>query len=191
MFSPKENILSHAVQDYLKTIYIQTRGGQPTSMVALAEALDVRPASVTNMIQKLAETQPHLVNYLKHHGVTLTGEGERVALEIIRRHRLLEQFLFQMLEYPLEKIHAEAEELEHAISPYFEERIARILNDPAFDPHGDPIPDRELNITDRRKLAALSRLQPGRNGYRAPDHQPEPRFTPLSQNDWAAAWLDG
>jgi DtxR family Mn-dependent transcriptional regulator len=164
MINLADDVLSHSVQDYLKVIYVQTRGGQPTSTVALAAALDIRPASVTNMLQKLADTQPHLVVYRKHHGVTLTPEGEKAALQIIRRHRLLEQFLYQMLEYPLEKIHAEAEELEHAISPFFAERIAQLLHDPAFDPHGDPIPDRDLNLTDARALVRLSDLRPGESG---------------------------
>jgi DtxR family transcriptional regulator, Mn-dependent transcriptional regulator len=164
MLNPADDALSHSVQDYLKMIYVQTRGGQPTRTGALAEALDIRPASVTNMLQKLAETQPNLVSYRKHHGVSLTPEGEKAALQIIRRHRLLEQFLYQTLEYPLEKIHAEAEELEHAISPFFAERIAQLLHDPAFDPHGDPIPDRDLNLIDSRTLAQLSDLRPGESG---------------------------
>ena len=164
MLNLADDALSHSVQDYLKMIYVQTRDDQPTSTVALAEALDIRPASVTNMLQKLAETQPNLVVYRKHRGVSLTAEGEKAALQIIRRHRLLEQFLYQMLDYPLEKIHAEAEELEHAISPYFAERIAQLLNDPAFDPHGDPIPDRDLNVSDLRSLTLLSDLRPGEQG---------------------------
>jgi DtxR family transcriptional regulator, Mn-dependent transcriptional regulator len=156
--------LSHSVQDYLKIIFLQTRGGQPTSTVALAAALEIKSSSVTNMLQKLAETHPDLILYRKHHGVSLTPEGEKAALQIIRRHRLLEQFLYQTLEYPLEKIHAEAEELEHAISPYFVERLAQLLHDPEFDPHGDPIPDRELNLNDLRALVLLSELHPGESG---------------------------
>ena len=164
MLNLADDALSHSVQDYLKMIYVQTRDDQPTSTVALAEALDIRSASVTNMLQKLADTQPNLVVYRKHRGVSLTPEGEKAALQIIRRHRLLEQFLYQMLDYPLEKIHAEAEELEHAISPYFAERIAQLLHDPAFDPHGDPIPDRDLNVSDPRSLTLLSDLRPGEQG---------------------------
>jgi DtxR family transcriptional regulator, Mn-dependent transcriptional regulator len=156
--------LSHSVQDYLKVIYLQTRSGQPTSTVALAGALDIRSASVTNMLQKLAETQPNLVIYRKHHGVLLTPEGEKAALQIIRRHRLLELFLYKILEYPLEKIHAEAEELEHVVSPFFVERIAQLLQNPAYDPHGDPIPDRDLILSDPRALALLSDLHPGEEG---------------------------
>ena len=156
--------LSHAEQNYIKLIYTQTRQGQPTSTVALAEALQIRPASVTNMLQKLAKTQSGLVDYRKHYGITLTEEGERMALQIIRRHRLLEQFLFQVLKYPLEKIHAEAEELEHTISPFFTEKIAALMNDPDFDPHGEPIPDKDLNMNDSRSLTRLSELRTGEKG---------------------------
>ena len=164
MIALKIDPLSRSMQDYLKMIYSQTREDHTTSTVSIAEALDVKPASVTHMLQKLDELEPRLVDYQKHHGVSLTPDGERVALEIIRRHRLLEQFLYEMLAYPWEKIHAEAEELEHAISPYFEERIAQMLNDPAFDPHGDPIPNRELNLADERRLVPLGHLQPGQKG---------------------------
>lgn len=164
MLKSADEILSASAQDYLKAIYLQTRNGQPTSTVALAEALDIRPASVTNMLQKLAENQPDIVIYRKHHGVALTPEGEKAALQIIRRHRLIEQFLYQLLEYPLDKIHEEAEELEHVVSPYFVERIAQLLHDPAFDPHGDPIPDRDLNLSDSRALAPLAKLHPGEKG---------------------------
>ncbi len=159
-----DDALSRSVQDYIKNIYQQTRDSQPTSTVALAEALDIRSASVTNMLQKLSETHPDLVNYRKHYGVTLTAEGEKAALQIIRRHRLIEQFLFQILDYPLEKIHAEAEELEHVVSPFFMEQIAQIMNEPAFDPHGHPIPDRDLNMNDSRSLTLLANMQPGEKG---------------------------
>lgn len=156
--------LSASAQDYLKAIYTQTRSGQPTSTMTLAKALEIRSASVTNMLQKLAENHPELVTYRKHYGVALTPEGEKVALRIIRRHRLIEQFLYQILEYPLEKIHQEAEILEHTISPYFIDRIAQLLNEPAFDPHGHPIPDSNLILEDLRKLVRLIDLHPGDNG---------------------------
>ncbi|MBN2677557.1 MAG: metal-dependent transcriptional regulator [Anaerolineaceae bacterium] len=156
--------LSHSVQDYLKIIYMQTQNGQYTSTVAIATAFGIRSASVTNMLQRLAETQPTLVVYRKHHGVKLTPEGEKEALQIIRRHRLLEQFLYQVLEYPLGDIHDEAERLEHVISPFFVERINTLMKSPAFDPHGHPIPDRDLNLNDSRKLALLSELQLGQKG---------------------------
>lgn len=156
--------LSASVQNYLKTIFLQTRNSQPTSTVALAEALEVRSASVTNMLQKLAESHPELVSYRKHYGVSLTAEGEKEALRIIRRHRLIEQFLYQILEYPLDKIHQEAEVLEHAVSTYFIDRIAQLLNEPAFDPHGHPIPDSNLILEDSRPLVLLSDLYPEERG---------------------------
>jgi DtxR family Mn-dependent transcriptional regulator len=164
MEKPVDGTLSASVQDYLKAIYAQTRDGQPTSTIALAEALDCRPASVTNMLQKLDETHPDLVIYVKHHGVLLTEKGKKAALEIVRRHRLLEQFLYQVLEYPLDRVHAEAEELEHVISPFFTEQLCHLLNDPIFDPHGDPIPDRDLNLHDPRVLSTLMDMELGRKG---------------------------
>lgn len=156
--------LSRSVQDYLKAIYSQTRGGQPTSTLRLAEALEVAPASVSNMLQKLDESLPRLVEYRKHRGVTLTEEGKEAALKIIRRHRLLEQFLFQILGYTWDRVHAEAEELEHVISPYFEDRLAYLLGEPAFDPHGEPIPDRQLLLPEHLGLVALADLQQGQVG---------------------------
>jgi DtxR family Mn-dependent transcriptional regulator len=92
------------------------------------------------MIKKLAETRPPLLEYRRHHGVILTSQGEQVALEILRHHRLLEMFLHQILGYTWDEVHAEADRLEHVISEEFEERIAAALGDPSHDPHGDPIP---------------------------------------------------
>ncbi len=156
--------LSASVQDYLKAIYAQTRSGRPTSTMNLAEALAIRSASVTNMLQKLSESRPNLVVYRKHYGVSLTPAGEKAALEVIRRHRLIEQFLYQVLAYPIDKIHQEAEEMEHVVSPYFIERIAHLMHDPSFDPHGDPIPDSDLQLYDSRKLVLLSSLSAGEQG---------------------------
>jgi DtxR family Mn-dependent transcriptional regulator len=123
--------------------------------VGLAVALDVKPASVTNMLQKMDDFQPRLVNYQKHHGVSLTANGEKEALRIIRRHRLIEQFLFEVLGYSWDKVHSEAEELEHVITPYFEDRMAIFLGEPAFDPHGEPIPKADGTIVETadRRLA--------------------------------------
>lgn len=156
--------LTTSEQTYLKTIYTQTRNFQPTSTLALAEALNIRPASVTNMLQKLENSHPDFVTYRKHYGISLTAEGEKAALRIIRRHRLIEQFLYQILEYPMDKIHQEAEVLEHAVSPYFIDRIAQLLDEPAFDPHGHPIPNSNLILEDSRKLVLLLDLHPGDNG---------------------------
>ena len=164
MEAPTVDRLSRSVQDYLKTIYTLTRQERTTNTVKLADALDVAPASVSNMLQRLDEGQPRLVEYHKHHGVTLTNEGEQAALRVIRRHRLLEQFLFEVLGYPWDKVHAEAEELEHSITPYFEDRLAHLLGEPTFDPHGDPIPDRALVFPVRAGLAALTALNVGQAG---------------------------
>ncbi|MFN2198495.1 MAG: metal-dependent transcriptional regulator [Anaerolineales bacterium] len=143
---PIRKNLTHAVEDYLKTIYlIQSTQGR-ASTKDIADELQVKPASVTGMVQKLSETRPPLLEYRKHQGVTLTEQGEEVALEIIRHHRLLELFLTQILGYEWEDVHAEADRLEHVISEEFEERIAEALGDPSHDPHGDPIPTRDLQI---------------------------------------------
>lgn len=138
------DLLTESIQDYLKVIYDLTQEGGATSTTRIAERLSVAPASVTNMLQKLAEREPPLVAYRKHYGVELTGAGRLAALRTIRRHRLIEQFLTQWLGYSWDEVHVEAERLEHVISPLFEERLALLLGKPRFDPHGDPIPDSDL-----------------------------------------------
>lgn len=155
--------ITRSVGDYLKGIYRLTRGGTPTSTVELAEHLDVAPASVTNMLKRLAGLEPALVDYTRHHGVELTGEGERTALRVIRRHRLVELFLVRVLGYTWDEVHAEAEELEHVISARFEDRLARFLEEPDYDPHGEPIPGRDLNLPQRDSLP-LSDLLAGERG---------------------------
>jgi DtxR family Mn-dependent transcriptional regulator len=161
MVSQREDPYSRSVQDYLKVIYSHTRENNSVSTVGLAVALDVKPASVTNMLQKMDEFQPRLVNYQKHRGVSLTANGEKEALRIIRRHRLIEQFLFEVLGYSWDKVHSEAEELEHVISPYFEDRLAIFLGEPAFDPHGEPIPNRALEVELDESIIPLSQLTVG------------------------------
>jgi len=137
---------SQATQDYLKIIYklIARNGRAATSKIAAA--LAITPASVTGMLQKMAQAQPPLLEYRKHHGVTLTPTGERAALEIIRRHRLLELFLVKTLGYSWDEVDEEADRLEHAISEEMERRIAEFLGHPASDPHGHPIPSPDLEI---------------------------------------------
>jgi DtxR family Mn-dependent transcriptional regulator len=132
---------SESVDDYLKAILAMEgpKDGRATS-TALAERLGVAPASVTNMLQKLAALPTPLVEYERHHGVRLTETGKRRALEVLRHHRLIETFLYKVLDYPLEEIHEEAERLEHFISERFEERIAAKLGNPTIDPHGHSIP---------------------------------------------------
>jgi len=141
----RENF-TQAIEDYLKIIYDLTAKHGRASTTHIAEALDVKPASVTGMVQKLAATDPPLVKYQKHRGVVLTPEGEQAALEILRHHRLLEHFLFETLGFSWDQVHEEADRLEHVISEEFEERIAQVLGNPTHDPHGDPIPTRDFEI---------------------------------------------
>jgi DtxR family Mn-dependent transcriptional regulator len=147
---------SAAVEDYAKAIYSLTGWGPETASTNdLAERLGVRPGSVSAMIKKLDEAG--LVERVPYHGVRLTAEGTRVALGVLRRHRLLELFLAEVLDVPWERVHDEAEVLEHALSEDLTELISAKLGDPSVDPHGDPIPDRDLSLveTETENLAAL------------------------------------
>jgi DtxR family transcriptional regulator, Mn-dependent transcriptional regulator len=138
--------LSEATQNYLKAIYEISPEGGSTSTNQIAERLNVAPASVTGMLKRLANTEPPMIVYHKHHGAELTEEGRKASLQLVRKHRLLELFLLQVLGYTWDEVHEEAERLEHAISTHFVERLAHLLGEPDFDPHGDPIPSRELLI---------------------------------------------
>jgi DtxR family Mn-dependent transcriptional regulator len=132
---------SESVDDYLKAILALGGPGEGrATSTALADRLGVAPASVTNMLQKLAALPTPLVEYKHHRGVRLSVAGKRRALEVVRHHRLIETFLFEVLDYPLEEVHEEAERLEHFISERFEERIAAKLGNPTIDPHGHSIP---------------------------------------------------
>ena len=142
MTTRRVNLNTESVDNYLKAIF--ALGGQEEERVtsnALAERLGLAPASITNMLQKLSASSPTLVEYERHRGVRLSSAGRRRALEVLRHHRLLETFLYEILEYPLEEVHDEAERLEHFISERFEERIAAKLGHPKFDPHGHCIPE--------------------------------------------------
>ena len=138
--------LTEAVQDYLKAIYMISPEGGPISTNQIAERLDVAPASVTGMLKRLASLDPPLIEYQKHHGASLTAAGRQVSLQILRKHRLLELFLVKVLGYNWDEVHEEAERLEHAISFRFSDRLALLLGEPDYDPHGDPIPSRELDL---------------------------------------------
>lgn len=140
----KDNLSHQAIEDYLKTIYVLAQEESPVSTSRLAEARDVKPGSVTGMIQRLAKL--NLVNYQKHYGVTLTPAGEKIALEILRHHRLLELYLIEALGFSWDEVHEQADILEHVISEKLEERIAAALNYPQFDPHGSPIPTKDGQI---------------------------------------------
>jgi len=138
---------SEAIEDYAKAIYaLQRRAGGEggVSTNDLAERLRVTPASVSAMLKKLADRG--LAVHERYKGVVLTPEGERVALEVLRHHRLLELYLAEHLGVPWDRVHAEAEALEHVLSEDLEARIAAKLGHPTHDPHGDPIPDAELHI---------------------------------------------
>ncbi|MEX1246842.1 MAG: metal-dependent transcriptional regulator [Anaerolineales bacterium] len=157
--APREP-LSQSIEDYLKAVYQLTREQERASTNALAEHLNIAPASVTGMLQKLSATRPPLLEYQKHHGVRLTAQGEKVALETIRHHRLVELFLHQILGYQWDEVHEEADRLEHVISEQFEQRIAEALGDPRLDPHGDPIPSVDLTVPNSSHTL-LSALRPG------------------------------
>jgi DtxR family Mn-dependent transcriptional regulator len=153
---------NEGAQNYAKAIYqLQGRGEEPVHTSAVAERLGVAPASASGMLKRLADDG--LVDYEPYHGARLTERGERLALEVIRHHRLLELFLAEVLEMPWDRVHEEAEVLEHHISEDLEELIAAKLGQPALDPHGDPIPSRELAISDDDTVA-LSEMEPGQAG---------------------------
>jgi DtxR family Mn-dependent transcriptional regulator len=145
-------MISHAVEDYLKAIYELEEDFGKVSTTALADKLAVAPASVTGMLQKLAESRPRLVNYERHHGVGLTPAGRKIALEIIRHHRLIELYLAEELGFAWDRVDAEAEKLEHVISEEFEDKIAERLGNPTTDPHGDPIPTKEGTVAEKSRI---------------------------------------
>jgi DtxR family transcriptional regulator, Mn-dependent transcriptional regulator len=150
--------LTAAVQDYTKAIYtIESRDGA-ASTTELATLLEVRPASVSGMLRKLSELG--LAEHEPYHGARLTERGRRVALEVIRHHRLVELFLVESLGMTWDEVHDEAEVLEHALSEELEELIAAKLGDPTVDPHGDPIPSRELELAETPSQT-LVELDPG------------------------------
>jgi DtxR family Mn-dependent transcriptional regulator len=149
-------MLSESAQDYLKTIWKLGGDGRATTS-AIAEDLGVSPASATGMLKRLAALG--LVEHARYHGASLTPAGERVALEVVRHHRLLELYLMQALGLSWDEVHAEAERLEHHLSEALEARIDAALGHPTRDPHGDPIPTAELELAedDDRPLSELAR----------------------------------
>jgi DtxR family transcriptional regulator, Mn-dependent transcriptional regulator len=162
---------SAAVEDYAKAIYaLQQRAEGPVTTNDLADRLGVTPASASGMVRKLAEQD--LVEHAPYHGVTLTETGERVALEVLRHHRLLELYLAEQLGVPWDRVHEEAEALEHVLSEDLEARIAAKLGHPTHDPHGDPIPGEDLSIA-HSDTVPLEDLEPGATG----------RFVRVSDSD--------
>jgi DtxR family Mn-dependent transcriptional regulator len=153
---------NEGAENYAKAIYhLQGGGFEPVHTNAVAKRLGVTPASASAMLKRLAEDG--LVDYEPYHGARLTPEGERIALEMIRHHRLIELFLAEVLGMSWDRVHAEAEVLEHHISEELEELIAAKLGQPALDPHGDPIPNRDLAIGEDDSVP-LDQLEPGENG---------------------------
>jgi DtxR family Mn-dependent transcriptional regulator len=148
-------MVTRAVEDYLKAIYKLQRSGSPATTNAIAESLGIRAASVTAMFQQLSEQG--MAEYTPYRGASLTEKGTEAALRVIRRHRLIELYLNQHLDVPWDRVHDEAERLEHAISPYLEERIDASLGRPDVDPHGAPIPT-STGAIEERDLIPLADL---------------------------------
>ena len=170
---PALESLSASIQDYAKAVYaLEVRAGGAVSTHELAERLGVTPGSVSAMVRKLSEVG--LLEHEPYRGVKLTEQGRRVALEVLRHHRLLELFLSEELGMPWDRVHDEAEVLEHVLSEELEEVIAAQLGDPTHDPHGDPIPTRELTI-EEGSTQSLQALEAGDRGTfaRVSDSDPE------------------
>ena len=162
---------NEGAENYAKAIYeLQGKEGGPVRTSDVAQRLGVTPASASGMLRRLAGEG--VVSYERYHGARLTPDGERIALETIRHHRLIELFLAEVLGMPWDRVHEEAEVLEHHISEELEELIAAKLGEPALDPHGDPIPDRDLEISADDSVP-LTELDPGEEGV----------FTRVSDSD--------
>jgi len=151
-----------SVEDFLKAVYLlQLQHGDKVSTKSLAEMLNITPPSVNDMIKRLSsEDMGALLEHEPYKGVQLSEQGRQIALQVIRRHRLLELFLHEILDYSWDEVHDEAERLEHAMSDRLEERIAAVLGDPQYDPHGDPIPDAD-GVIIARDLVPLAVLDAG------------------------------
>ena len=167
-------MLSAIMEDYLKAIYHLQQGSDgrvKTSVIA--EYMDVEPPTVTSMMNKLADRD--FVLYEPYRGVELTDTGTSIALEVIRYHRLLERYLTEYLEYDWSEVHDEADQLEHHVSEQFAERVAEVLGDPEIDPHGDPIPTAELELTPSQSRETLDDHQEGERVeiVRVRDREPE------------------
>lgn len=167
-------VTTEAVDDYLKIIFALTRESGVATTGAIAERLDLTPASVTGMVQRLAAQDPPLVNYSKNRGAALTDAGRERALEVIRHHRLLETFLHETLGIDWARVHEEAEKLEHYISEELEDRIADYLGNPVIDPHGSPIPQKDGTIPRLERFSVVD-LAPGAPAIlaRVPGDDPE------------------
>jgi DtxR family Mn-dependent transcriptional regulator len=143
---PSTPAFSGAIEDYLKAIYELERANGTAATNDIARRLDIAPPSVTWMVRRLAKQG--LVEYERYRGARLTAPGHRAALKIVRRHRIIETYLARQLGYPWDKVHAEAERLEHAASEELVDRMAAMLDEPTVDPHGAPIPTRQGTIAE-------------------------------------------
>jgi DtxR family Mn-dependent transcriptional regulator len=163
-------MLSASIEDYAKAIYVLEERHGVASTTALADRLEISPPAVSAMAKKLAALG--YVTHVRYRGVRLTDEGRKVALEVLRHHRLLETYLVEELGVPWDRVHAEAEVLEHVLSEGLEERIAAKLGEPTHDPHGDPIPAADGTVVEPATVA-LDTLEPGDRG----------RFVRVSDSD--------
>jgi DtxR family Mn-dependent transcriptional regulator len=168
-----QKIHSPSIEDYVKAVYkLGERGVPAITTTALAAALDVAPSSASGMVRKLDAVG--LVQHARYGDVELTAAGRRLALDVVRRHRLIELYLVDALGYSWDEVHDEAEQLEHVVSEKLLDRIAEQLGDPAYDPHGDPIPTRDGTIQ-APATVLLSSLPPGATGrfVRVSDADPD------------------
>jgi len=168
-------ILSQSMENYLKTIYELQQETDWVSTSALANRLSHAPASVTNMIKKLADPGLSLLEYVPYQGTRLTPLGEKVALEVIRHHRLIELYLAEVMGMPWDEVHAEAEKIEHVISKDLGDRLAAALGEPTLDPHGSPIPAKNGRIIDRQ-VVPLSELEEGQSAVIAEVYDENPKL---------------
>jgi DtxR family Mn-dependent transcriptional regulator len=146
--------LTAPVEDYLKAIYDLERSGEPAETNAIAKRLSIAPASVSGMVRRLARQR--LITHERYHGARLTPAGRRAALLTIRRHRVIEAYLTEALGYSWDRVHDEAERLEHAASDELIDRMAKAIGEPATDPHGAPIPSREGTLKERAVVPLAS-----------------------------------
>ena len=155
---PVPETLTRSVEDYLKAIYRLSSGGHPASTSQIAQRLELSSPSVSGMVRRLSDLG--LLEHVPYKGVELTAEGRRIALRMLRRHRLIEAYLVAFLDYAWDTVHDEAERLEHAVSDVLVERMAHALGHPRVDPHGDPIPDADGSIAEFVH-SPLTKIAPG------------------------------
>ncbi len=163
---------TESIENYLKTIFEIQKETEKVTTNSISEKLGVAPASVTSMMKKLSEKK--LITHKRYQGVKLTGPGQKIALEVIRHHRLVELYLAEALGVPWDQVHDEAEKWEHVLSEDLEDRMDKALGYPTRDPHGSPIPSRDGTLIELESIP-LVELQPGQSGVIAEvsDHDPD------------------